>query len=290
VDQILATVANLARRIDEQASAVAQSSAAIEEMAAAIDSVARIADRRQAAADELQRITRDGGEKVSAANQNISEISANVDDMLQMIDLINDIASRTNLLSMNAAIEAAHAGDAGRGFSVVADEIRKLAESTSENAKQVSGNLKAIVDKISSALTASMESGRAFETISSEVSEVVSAFAEITSSTAELARGSQEILSSSQSLLQITEQIRGSAGEMKVGARAISDDLVGVNEISSHALERIGRINEGAGSIERAMEQIAHLSEENRENAAEVAEKVRQFRIAGDSGADKNGS
>ena len=137
-------------------------------MVKSISNVARISQTRNESADQLIRITREGTDKVSATGAIIEDISSGVSVMVETIEMINNVASQTNLLAMNAAIEAAHAGDAGRGFSVVADEIRKLSESTSESTTKISTTLQKQVESIQQALEGSRKSGSVLETVGEE--------------------------------------------------------------------------------------------------------------------------
>ena len=140
--EILSGITALSGQIDEQAKAVTQSSSAFSQMSASIESVARVDERKLGAANELLVVTRRGGQMVGEVNAEITDIVKSVSDIGEAISLINGIAARTNLLSMNAAIEAAHAGEYGKGFAVVAEEIRHLAVSSAEKAKQVTSVLK----------------------------------------------------------------------------------------------------------------------------------------------------
>ncbi len=253
VEEISANIASLANQINNQANSVTQTTAAIEEMNASITNVAHIAVEKKEATDSLVQITRLGGEKVGLTNKIIMDISKSVIDMQGMITLINSIASQTNLLSMNAAIEAAHAGEFGKGFAVVADEIRKLAESTAENSRDISVSLQGVVEKIKSASESSTESGEAFNKINLVVNEVVEAFTEISNSTEELAIGSRSVLSEGNNLLNVTEEIRGGAEEMKIGTEQIGTSVLNLKDISIQALQGINEISIGANEITSAV-------------------------------------
>ncbi|OQY32246.1 MAG: hypothetical protein B6241_11625 [Spirochaetaceae bacterium 4572_59] len=119
---------------------------------------------------------------MESTNQTILQTASRIDAIQEMLEVINNVASQTNLLSMNAAIEAAHAGDSGKGFAVVADEIRKLAESTQENANAIGRDLSEIVDKINATTELGRQSKDAFGKIEQKVEVFVDAFREISSS------------------------------------------------------------------------------------------------------------
>jgi len=152
--------------------------------------------------------------------------------VLTLITVINNIAAQTNLLSMNAAIEAAHAGEAGRGFAVVAQEIRNLANSTSNNARSISETLKTLVQQIGAAGELSKESGNAFRNIESGVQQAAEAFSRINENTSRVFRNTQEVVESSEALQEISEQTAVSMGEMEIGAGEINTILEQSKSIS----------------------------------------------------------
>lgn len=161
-------VEGLETRIEKLNGDVQASAGAVTQISSSIDSVGELLDTANEAND-----------KMTQAVAAMSDIESSTDEMLGLIDVINDVAARTNLLSMNAAIEAAHAGESGRGFAVVAEEIRKLAGQTSEHAKRISTTLKAETDKIKLAGEMNRAAGDSFQKITDEIREIVDAFGEM---------------------------------------------------------------------------------------------------------------
>lgn len=278
VEQILQTVTNVARLIEDQAAAVNESSAAIEQMTASIQNVARIAHERERTSRQLREVTDTGGEYVEATEEVIRRVSQSAGSMIEMIELINQIASQTNLLAMNAAIEAAHAGEAGKGFAVVADEIRRLAETVGENAHTISAGLNQTVEEIQAAMEASRSTGETFDQISTDVREATTSFAEIAQSMAELAQGTGEVLNAMQSLTDITAQIRAASSEMEGGAGEITGAMESVQGISGSVRDALAAVSTGTRRIEEAAATVASAGEQNRRQIEEIHEQLRFFR------------
>lgn len=278
-DQIRATIKSVNDQIENQSSSVTETSAAIEEMNSAIQSVARISEERQKASKNLLDITSQGGEKVSQTNEIIQEIGVSIEDMMDMITVINKVAAQTNLLAMNAAIEAAHAGDAGRGFAVVAEEIRNLSTSTSESAKKISNRLKEIVNRIQEATQISDDTGKSFQDVKGEVDSFVDAFSEIVSSTAQLSTGSEEMLNSVGSLQNITQEIKTGSDEMTSGISEIAETL---NTLSSFSQETVGHLKtlmEKNQYVNFAQGNMTDMVIKNSENSANLSQELKKFRI-----------
>jgi methyl-accepting chemotaxis protein len=278
VNSITRNIEETTEQISAQSASITETTAAIEEMAASIDNVSRISNDRVVAAQQLIETTRSGDQKLSATYQIIGEVSENIGGLLDLISIINNIAAQTNLLAMNAAIEAAHAGEYGKGFAVVADEIRKLAESTSQNAKGIGMTLKDIIEKINSSQEASTESSEAFAIIRTNVTSVVDAFTEIAHSTEELAMGSREILQSATDLQNITQDIRKRSLDIRDGAKGIDEGSHEISGISSNLLEKVDKIQERAKEISAGCGTIDGIAQENSKNAVIMNKELAQFK------------
>ena len=137
--------------IEDQAASVNESSAAITQMIANVANIERATETKIALTERLRGLAKGSDESMRKDVDAMDDISKSTETISEMIQVINQVATQTNLLAMNAAIEAAHAGDFGKGFSVVADEIRKLAETTASNAKDISGSLGQIISRIKEA-------------------------------------------------------------------------------------------------------------------------------------------
>ncbi len=279
VTQILETIGNLAAQISNQSTAVTQTSAAIEEMSASLSSIARIAGEKSAATHKLKDTVASGREKITQSNEQISNISKDVDSMMNIIGVINSIAAQTNLLAMNAAIEAAHAGQYGAGFAVVADEIRNLAESTGANAKMIADSLKTVVTKMGAVLNAGDESRKAFENVETEVNDFVNAFTEISQSTREVSEGNKEIMNAVESLMQISSVIADGSEEIESSAGDINESVNTIKDYSDRVVNEITLVNARSVEVSIAQNDIHTTVEWNSMNINRIKETLDYFRI-----------
>ena len=191
--------------------------------------------------------------------------------------VIANIASQTNLLAMNAAIEAAHAGDAGAGFSVVADEIRSLAENASGQAKIVKGRLKDVTGAVKRIVDISSQTDQAFGRIAGSISGVQQIFEEIRSAMGEQAAGGEQLLSILSGMTDITATVRSGSEEMNQGNTQIIEVITSLNSISQEVKNAIEEIARGTGEINRAVASIVDLSDENTESIKLVKEETNKF-------------
>jgi methyl-accepting chemotaxis protein len=272
---------SLNSKIQEQATMVEQSSAAITEMSQSVENVARIARSREEATGRLVEQARIGGDRIEGTVSAVKDISGSVDEINELVSLLSAIASQTNLLSMNAAIEAAHAGEAGKGFAVVAEEIRSLAENSAEQSNRISGNVSLIVERINAASTASEDARKTFDSLNTEVQTVTQAFHEITGATDELRAGSEEILKAIGSLQEVTSTVTGQSGEIRSDADAIRTAIGSVHEISGATAAGMDQIQKELARITQIVEDVRSLGQSVGEGAALVRERLAVFTNGG---------
>ncbi len=278
VEEISSSVNSFNSQIDNQASMVEQSTASVSAMIRSIKMVADITDSKIAAAGKLNNTVRNGGEKLVLTVKLIDEINKNVDSISDMARVINEISEQTNLLAMNAAIEAAHAGDEGRGFAVVADEIRKLAESSQKNSGEITKTIKTIIEKIQNADRTSDDMNSAFSEISDEVGSVINALSEIQMNTEELRTGTDEILTAVNSLQDISVRVRESATEIGAGTGEVASSMGMVKNISNEVDHAISEIQNGTLEISDAMFIVKKLTDEISEIGDELERGINHFK------------
>lgn len=249
IEEIAQTIESFSRQIETQSSSVIQTSAAIEEMDASIKSVRDITGKKSESVTALVNRTIDGRTRMEEMEKSIQEINRNIAAVHEINEVIDSIASQTNLLSMNAAIEAAHAGDAGKGFAVVADEIRKLSESTTENAMLIAKTLNRIVGNTRTVMEHSSLNLETYNAIVDESGQLADAFSEIHHATSELDIGSTEIVSATQTLIDITETIKNGSREIAVSAADIRNSIQRIVESSEDNKTETSRIADVAQEL-----------------------------------------
>jgi methyl-accepting chemotaxis protein len=201
-------------QIIHQASAIEESSAAIQEMVSTINNTATTAQKKQSAIKDLVNNVEQGRASMRNTIEAVQTISRGVEGVSSTIKVIGNIAANTNLLSMNAAIEAAHAGSAGAGFAVVADEIRSLSETTRENSRNIAHILTEIVEGIKTTTSRSSVTDNLINTMSEEINGFAHTMTELINSLGELSIGSREIITALIQLREHTEAIRSNYRDM----------------------------------------------------------------------------
>ncbi len=277
VKTIFERIARLAEKVEGQSSAVTESSSSVEEMTASIENVTSISRKRREKAQELVDITAQGGERMRETDNLVEENAEDVNEILKVIGIINNIAAQTNLLSMNAAIEAAHAGDAGRGFAVVAEEIRNLAESSNNNAKKIKTTINTIANRINQVHESSSDSRKAFERIEQETRNTSEAMEEITSSMQELSQGSREIMEAMNSLSETTQELQQESEEIKRNTEEVSGALDDIRSIGETVNEGIKEVEQGSGRISTAIERVRTVNEKSSQAVRELSREVAEF-------------
>jgi len=243
-------------QIEEESSMVEESIVAVTAMISSIDSVTKTTDERRTATKKLTATVSTGGEKIHATFEIVNEINDSVSSIEEITRIIEELSSQTNLLAMNAAIEAAHAGDAGRGFSVVADEIRKLAEASSTNSREISRILKSIVDKVTEAGASGAQMRQAFGEIDREVQEVSSSLAEIFANMQELRAGSNTILDTMANLREVSANVRKESLTVRRSAGEVESTMVSVQQVSTQVRGGMDEIAGGIREISNAVDSV----------------------------------
>jgi methyl-accepting chemotaxis protein len=225
-------VRELSATIDSQATAVDRSSAATVKMLNSIKDNSEISRNKQKAIKNLTENAARGQESMRGTIQSVEGISQLVDGIAQAIKIISSIAANTNLRSMNAAIEAAHAGEAGRGFAVVAGEIRRLSESTRENSLNISRTLKNIIDGIAVASKQSDDTGSRITEMSREIDSFAETMTSLITTFSEMWSQSGEITSAMDSLRSQSNTVKTDYNDILSMTEKLSSAMHNLSELA----------------------------------------------------------
>ena len=246
IENINSLVEHLNNRINIQSDAVTNSSAVTEEMVESLKNTSELSKQKREAVQEMIENAAKGQEAMKETVQAVQGISTSIDGIADAIKIISVIASNTNLLSMNAAIEAAHAGEAGKGFAVVADEIRRLSESTRQNSRTISQTLSDIIAGITTTSKRSTDAGGLINHMAEEINSFATVMSELIDTLSELSAKSTDITGSLDTLkehsssvktdytqmLSLTDKIRYDINFLA----AMSSDIVKAIENNDHQL------------------------------------------------------
>jgi methyl-accepting chemotaxis protein len=192
---------------------------------------------------------------------------------------MQNIASQTNLLSMNAAIEAAHAGDAGRGFAVVADEIRKLAENSSKQSKIISSVLKKIKDSIDGITKSTNIVLDKFKAIDDRVRVVSDQESNIRNAMEEQGTGSQQILEAVSSLNELTRKVKQGSVEMLEGSKEVINESRNLEMVTQQISGGMNEMAAGADQINAAVTKVNDITHANKEHINTLVTAVSKFKV-----------
>jgi methyl-accepting chemotaxis protein len=277
IGDIKDNIDNLKKMIEEQTESVNMSSSAIEEMTANIHSVTQTLAEKGKNVNKLAEASENGKTGLQMVVQEIQEIAHDSEGLLEINSAMNSIASQTNLLSMNAAIEAAHAGEVGKGFAVVADEIRKLAESSGQQSKTTAAMLKKIKTSIDSITKSSNEVLARFGAIDSNVKTVSTHEQNILNAMEEQEIGEKRILDSIGRLRDITHSVKKGSDSMAQDGEELVTETDEFLKTSQEAVKGMNEILTGINQINISVNLVNDMSVENNRNFDDLKKETGKF-------------
>lgn len=288
VIEMVSSIESVSANIDSQSASVMELSSTLEEMTASIKSVAATSKNAGEVVSALVNEAMNGSETLNDTIISIQAIKNSSDQIKEIVDVISNISSQTDLLAMNAAIEAAHAGEFGKGFAVVADEIRKLAETSSSSAKQIATLIKDVTEKIQDSSERSGGVLTAFNNILEDIEKTQNIILEISNASSEQASGTTEILEATNSLVKITDEIRVSMDEQKNANKEINDIVSRLEETADHVIGLTGESIEKRFLMLDAVNRLGKISTRSFDIADRLHRHLKKVRTVQPNGGGGN--
>ncbi|MCL2479355.1 MAG: methyl-accepting chemotaxis protein [Treponema sp.] len=279
IKKIALNIGSLNNSITTQSESISLASSAVEEMVGNITSIGKVIGKMT---DQFSTVDKAANEGI-AIQRNSSQCVERIVEQSRALQAANriiaTISSQTNLLAMNAAIEAAHAGEAGRGFSVVADEIRKLAETATEESKKINEQLKQITATINEIVKGSESSAAAFSAVSVRVNETENLVREVNSAMKEQEQGTGQILNALKRMNETTTDVRTGSDAMQEGNNAILGEIGSLQNQSKDISSDMENITMEINSISTGAEAVSKLAGDTYAAVEKIGNVVSGFEV-----------
>ena len=279
VEEIIRTIKQLNGSIENQVESIAQSSSAIEEMTANVSSVTQTLAKTDETIQNLAAATIDGRDTIVNSVTVTQKIAEESGGLIEASNVIQHIASQTNLLAMNAAIEAAHAGEAGKGFAVVADEIRKLAEESSAQGKSITETLKVLSVQIEGLSVSAKSAEEKFGLIFSLSDQVKNMSHGLMGSMREQEQGNREILTAIKTITDVTAEVQSGSREMLIGGESVAEEMHKLDNLTHILADSMNEMAAGALQINNAAQEAKSITEKNEQSIDALENEVNMFKV-----------
>jgi len=278
-EQIQGKLNLLVEGITRQSESITQSSTLITSTAENMLRINKILSQNDELIKTVYGQMKAGTDGARAANEFVKKIAERSEALLEASQVIQNIASQTNLLAMNAAIEAAHAGESGKGFAVVADEIRKLAEESNMQGKQIGAVIKESTEIIAQVSEAGIQAEKTFTDVYGLISNISKKEDSIVNLMREQEENGAQVLSAIETINKVTRDVSSASVEMLEGSNQITAEMQKLAEITRETTDSMTEIASGAEQITDAVEEVVSLAEQNKTSIEHLAQEVGKFKI-----------
>lgn len=279
VKEISSSIGSLEDLIANQSNGVTQASAAVEEMIGNINSITDSMEKMASSFNILEANVKEGFIKQGKVNERIAQIEQDSQMLQDANSVITAIASRTNLLAMNAAIEAVHAGESGKGFSVVADEIRKLSVTSSTQSKKISEQLSNVLNSMAEVLSASNSSKKSFMDLSAQINETGQIVQQVRDAIKEQTEGSQQILGALKIMNDSTSEVKRASSRMSFNNKTVLGHISSLQNSTSVMKESMNTMTKGANVINRTGVSLKDICSQVDTSIKNINNEIDKFKV-----------
>ncbi|MCR5613978.1 methyl-accepting chemotaxis protein [Treponema sp.] len=249
------------------------------EMVDNFKAIKTLIERAQILAEELTKESVSGSAEVKKTQEVINAISEMSKKMIEVIKVIQSVASQTNLLAMNAAIEAAHAGDAGKGFSVVADEIRKLSESTQKSAKDISNLINEVAKAMTSGSSNMELTSNAFNKIQKDIEEQNEVVQKISSTVAQQSTDANIILSNTNTIVHQIEDVSTLAKNQADYTQKIMNNISEVVSLTNQVNDAVIESERVINNFSESFTTVRQKADSNKTSVLNITKELDKFKL-----------
>mgnify|MGYP000969987250 FL=1 len=278
IDSILRVIQSVNASVEAQAKCVESSSAAVEQMIANIDSIGKVFEENNKTIQDLYKQSVNGKEGAAKANEIVSKVAEQSGLLMEASQVIQNIASQTNLLAMNAAIEAAHAGEAGKGFAVVADEIRKLAEESNTQGKHIGTVLNETAEVIGLLTESGQAAEQAFNGVYGLAERVASQEQAVVQAMHEQQKAGADVLRAMQEISEATTTVQSGSSEIVDGGTEISKEMARLGDLTRVITDSMNEMALGAVQINNAVQEVNEATQRNKGSIETLVGEIAKFK------------
>ena len=279
VEQINGKLNRLVQGIEMQTENINESSALITNMAENTVRISKTLEENNTLIKTVYEKTKLGKDGSRTANEVVTQIAEKSESLLEASQVIQNIANQTNLLAMNAAIEAAHAGESGKGFAVVADEIRKLAEESNTRGKQIGVVIKESTEIIAHLTEAGAQAENTFIDVYESVSKISEKEDSIMQVMYEQEANGKQVLDAIKKIHEITGEVSAGSAEMMEGGSQIALEMRKLADITRETTDNMNEIASGAEQITNAVEEVNEITQKNKASIENLTAEVGKFKL-----------